>query len=283
MTITKGPQVVPRAEYLRRLAAVKFELVERGVEVPVVNSDRNVNYLMGYMARPAYVPQGLIVSVHTEEPTLVLREITLSAGIHLTFLVHDNIIGYPETFVGDLEKDAYDTAIYFIRDAGLANRDLGLELGRLPVRSAEKSKAQLPQARGVAAQVPPRCRKARRHLRNLGALARGVDRKCRTGISNVCMCSLPLSGTSHITWRNEASSGSEINLGRRVCRTPIRPSCRPLRSATRPIASRGGVRGARGRLEQCTPRATCVDIAETSTMKDHLRWHAERLALNKAA
>ncbi|MGY4501298.1 Xaa-Pro aminopeptidase [Bradyrhizobium sp. GM24.11] len=144
MTIAKGPQVFPRAEYLRRLQAVKHEMARRDLQVLVVTFDRNINYLTGYTARSAYVPQGLVVSAHTEEPTFVLRLMDAPAAIHLTFLERDSIIGYPESLIGNPDSDGYDAIIDFLHEKGLAQGGIGLELGQLPARSAEKFKARIP-------------------------------------------------------------------------------------------------------------------------------------------
>lgn len=128
MSTSKGPQVFPRTEYLRRLAAVKAEMVKREVEALVVTVDRSINYRTGYTARSAYVPQALVISVDEEEPTLILRLMDVPAGIHLTFLEWSKIIGYPESLVGNPEKDRYDAVIDFLQEAKLTNRGVGLEM-----------------------------------------------------------------------------------------------------------------------------------------------------------
>lgn len=248
MTITKGPQVFPREEYLRRLHAVKAEMARRGVETLVVSFDRSINYLTGYTARSAYVPQGLIVSAHAEEPTFVLRQQDVPAAFHLTFLERNSIIGYPESLVGDPDKDGYDTLIDLIQEAGLANQGLGLELGQLPARSAEKFKARLPRARMVdcthvvtwirtvksdseialmreaaaiadagiiraAEVIAPGVAEPDAIAEILATLARGANGKRGTGIANIYMCSSPRTGTSHITWSDDVfRQGSQINL-----------------------------------------------------------------------
>ncbi|MCK1420545.1 MULTISPECIES: Xaa-Pro peptidase family protein [unclassified Bradyrhizobium] len=248
MTVSKGPQVFPRTEYLRRLAAVKAEMVKRDIETLVVTFDRSINYLTGYTARSAYVPQALVVSVHEEEPPLILRLMDVPAGIHLTFLERNKIIGYPESLVGNPEKDGFDAVIDFLQEAKLTDRGVGLEMGQLPARAAENFKKRLPGARFVdcthvvtwirviksdleialmkeaaaiadagmmraAEVIRPGVHEADAVAEILATLARGANGKHGTGIANIFMCSSPRTGTSHIIWSDDTfREGSQINL-----------------------------------------------------------------------
>lgn len=248
MTISKGPQAFPRTEYLRRLDAVKSEMVRREVEALVVTFDRNINYLTGYTARSAYVPQAVVISVHEEEPTLILRLMDAPAAIHLTFLERDRIIGYPEALIGNPENDGYDAIIDFLQGANLAHRGVGLELGQLPARAAEKFKARLQHGRIVDCThvvtwirtiksdleivlmreasaiadagmmratevIRPGVHEADAIAEILATLARGANGKHGTGIANIFMCSSPRTGTSHITWSDDIfRQGSQVNL-----------------------------------------------------------------------
>src|SRR5206468_12168337 len=85
-TISKGPQAFPRTEFLRRLAAVKLEMARRDIDALVVSDINNITYLTGYTALSGYVPQGLVVSIHEEEPTFILRRMDAPAAIHQTFM-----------------------------------------------------------------------------------------------------------------------------------------------------------------------------------------------------
>ncbi|UPJ94932.1 Xaa-Pro peptidase family protein [Bradyrhizobium sp. 172] len=248
MSISKGPQVFPRTEYLRRLTAVKAEMVKREVDVLLVTFDRSINYLTGYTARSAYVPQALVISVHEEEPTLILRLMDVPAGIHLTFLKRNKIVGYPESLVGNPEKDGYDAVIDFLQEANLTNRGVGLESGQLPARAADTFKRRLPDARFVdcthvvtwirviksdleialmkeaaaiadagmmraADVIRPGVHEADAVAEILSTLARGANGKRGTGIANIFMCSSPRTGTSHIIWSDDIfRQGSQINL-----------------------------------------------------------------------
>ncbi len=143
MTISKAPQAFPRTEYMRRLAVVKSEMARRKVEALVVSNSSNQNYLTGYTARSGYVPQALVVSMDQEEPTFLMREMDAPAALHQTFLEHGKVIGYPESLVGNPNKDGYDAIIDFLHESGLANRAVGLERGVLSAPAVEKFNTRL--------------------------------------------------------------------------------------------------------------------------------------------
>lgn len=248
MAISKGPQAFPRSEYLRRLSAVKSEMAWHDIDALVVTFDRNINYLTGYTARSAYVPQGLVVLIHREEPMFILRRQDAPAAIHLTFLERNSIMGYPEALIGNQEADGFDAIINFLHEAGLAKRGVGLELGQLPAQSAERFKARLPQARIVdctnavtwirtvkseleialmreaaaiadagvlraSEVIRPGVHEADAIAEILGTLARGANGKRGTEIANIFMCSSPRTGTSHITWSDDVfRQGTQVNL-----------------------------------------------------------------------
>ncbi|MCP3392283.1 Xaa-Pro peptidase family protein [Bradyrhizobium sp. CCGB12] len=248
MTISRGPQAFPRTEYLRRLAAVKLEMGHRGIDALVVNNPRNITYLTGYTARSAYVPQALLVSMHKEEPTFVLRLMDAPAAIHQTWLDRGNVIGYPEGLIGNSEMDGFDAVIDSICELGLADRGLGLEFGDLSMRTAEKFKSRLPKASLVdftnavawirtvksdfeisimreaaaiadagiiraAEVIAPGMREADVMAEITATLARGANGKPGTDIANVFFCSSPRIGTCHIRWSDDIiRPDSQINL-----------------------------------------------------------------------
>src|SRR6516225_7914968 len=149
MTIPKAPQVFPRSEYLRRMAAVKAEMAKQGVETLVVINIKNITYLTGYTAKSAYVPQGVVVSASREEPAFILRQCDWPAALHQAWMSRDNIIMYPESLVGVTGKDGFDAVIDYLNDLGVANRQAGLELNDLNVNQMAKFKARMPNAKFV--------------------------------------------------------------------------------------------------------------------------------------
>ncbi|MCK1481386.1 M24 family metallopeptidase [Bradyrhizobium sp. 193] len=248
MPIGKGPQAFPRAEYLRRLQALKSEMARRQIDVLIVNNMSNITYLTGYTAKSGYVPQGLVVSINEEEPTFILRRQDAPAAIHQTFMERNKVVGYPEHLVGNPEKDGFDTVIDFLHESGLASRGLGLELGYLSAQAAEKFKGRLPRAkiadftkvvawiriiksdleisvmREAAAiadagimraeeVIRPGVREADAMAEIAATLARGANGKPGTSLASMYLCSSPRTGTPHIPWSEDVfRDGSQINL-----------------------------------------------------------------------
>jgi len=181
MTIPKAPQVFPRSEYLRRMAAVKAEMAKQGVETLVVINIKNITYLTGYTAKSAYVPQGVVVSASREEPAFILRQCDWPAALHQAWMSRDNIIMYPESLVGVTGKDGFDAVIDYLNDLGVANRQAGLELNDLNVNQMAKFKAR---ALGARRQVRSRDRidaRGRGNCRRGGATYRRNHARRRAG------------------------------------------------------------------------------------------------------
>lgn len=251
MTLSKGRQLFPRTEYLRRLAAVKSEMARRDIDALVVSSPANITYLSGHTAYTSYVPQGLVVSMQEEDPTFILRRMDGAAAIHESFLDRNNVIGYPENLIANPERDGYDVIIDFLHDRGLANRGVGIEPSFLTVKTGQaqdKFKTRLPNARIVdcskavdfvrliksdleidvmreaaaiadaaimraAEVIRPGVREADAAAEIIGTLIRGANGKPGTAVAHYCMCSSPRTGTAHIRWSDdEFRDGSQVNL-----------------------------------------------------------------------
>lgn len=252
MTASKGFQAFPRAEYLRRLSALKAEMKRREIDVLFVSSPSNITYLTGHTAATAYVPQGLLVSIAEEEPTFFLRKMDAPAAIRQTFLDRSNVIGYSEDLVGHPDMDGYDRVIDFLHERGHANRGIGLEPGFLTLKQFEqgqvKFKEKLPNARIVdcskvvdrirmvksdleitvmreaaaiadaammraAEVIRPGVREADAAAEIVATLIRGANGKPGTAISSICFCASPYTGTAHVRWgEDEFRHGSQLNL-----------------------------------------------------------------------
>ncbi|WP_220087625.1 M24 family metallopeptidase [Pseudomonas fluorescens] len=248
MAIRKGVMVFPRDEYLRRLDAVKSELRNRDIETLVVFSQSNITYLTGYTALSAYVPQALIISLDSDEPTFMLRRMDAGAAIHQSFIQREKIIGYPENLVGSREVDGYDAIIEELFQTGRVKKSIGLELVRLSSASERKfltklsattvvdcsdlvnwirlvkSDLEITLMREAAAisdaailrayeVIRPGVREADVAAEVAATLARGANGKPGTNLQPMFLCSSPRTGTSHIPWSEDVlRPGSQVNL-----------------------------------------------------------------------
>ncbi len=248
MTISRGPQAFPRSEYLRRLAALKSEMAQRDIDALIVTDQNNITYLTGYTPDSGYVPQGLVVSAHEEEPTFILRHCDAPAAIHHCFMERDKIFAYPEALIGNAEKDGYDIVVGYLEDVGLANRGIGIELNSLLGGAAQKLSRRLPNTRIVdctkvvtwirliksdreiafmreaaaisdaailraAEVIRPGVREADACAEIVGTLIRGANGKPGTGLHGISLCSSPRTGTCHISWSEDTFRvGSQVNI-----------------------------------------------------------------------
>lgn len=251
MTLVKGRQLFPRAEYLRRLAAVKSEMARREIDALVVSSPANITYLSGHTAYTSYVPQGLVVTMQDEEPSFILRRMDGAAAIHESFLDRTNVIGYPEELIANPERDGYDVIIDFLHDRGLSSRGVGIEPSFLTVKTGQaqdKFRTRLPNAKIVdcsklvdfirlvksdleiavmreaaaiadaailraAEVIRPGVREADAAAEIIGTLIRGANGKPGTAVAHYCMCSSPRTGTAHIRWSDDVfRDDSQVNL-----------------------------------------------------------------------
>ncbi|MER8371036.1 Xaa-Pro peptidase family protein [Mesorhizobium sp. M1378] len=248
MKISRGPQAFPRSEYLCRLAAVKAEMARRDVDALIVTDQNNITYLTGYTAASGYVPQGLVISAHEEEPTFILRRCDAPAAIHQCFMERDKIIAYPEALIGNAERDGYDVIVDHLEGIGLANRGIGIELNSLLGGAAQKFSRRLPNARIVdctkmvtwirliksnleiavmreaaaisdaailraAEVIRPGVREADAVAEIVGTLVRGANGKPGTKLCEITLCSSPRTGTCHIGWSEDSFRiGSQVNI-----------------------------------------------------------------------
>lgn len=248
MSMPKGPQAFPRNEYLRRLSAVKAEMERREVDALVVTIPANITYLSGYTSKSGYVPQALIVSASDEEPAFVTRRIDAPAAIHQMFVDRSQVIGYPETFIANPERDGYDAIIDFILDKTLSDKGIGLEVEFLPTMTVEKfrsrvTKAAIVDVSNVVARIRcvksdleidvmresaaiadggmlrarevirPGVREADAAAEIIATLIRGANGRPGTDVASFFLCASPRTSTCHIRWAEDIfQQGSQVNL-----------------------------------------------------------------------
>ncbi|MER9001796.1 Xaa-Pro peptidase family protein [Mesorhizobium australicum] len=131
MALERGQQPFTRREYEARWAALKATMSERGVQTILSTDGKSMTYLSGYIGSSGYLPQMVILDLNWNEPKLVLRKQDVPLGIYTTQLSRDGIIGYPETLVGNPEKDGHDFALDLLEDLGPRGGLVGLEESEL--------------------------------------------------------------------------------------------------------------------------------------------------------
>jgi Xaa-Pro aminopeptidase len=248
MAMPQGPQIFPRNEYLRRLAAVKGEMERREINALMVVAPANITYLTGYTAKSGYVPQGLIVALNDEEPTFITRRMDAPAAIHQMFVDRSRVFGYPESLIANPDKDGWDALIDHLLEAGFEKANIGIEEQSLSSRTVGKFRMRLPAAkfvdfgdtvcwiRGIKSDleitlmreaaaiadagmlrakevIRPGVSEADAAAEIVAQLVRGAGGKPGTDLADFSLCASPRTSTAHITWADDYfKQGSQINI-----------------------------------------------------------------------
>ncbi|WP_434725488.1 M24 family metallopeptidase [Mesorhizobium sp. RIZ17] len=131
MALERGAQPFARSEYEARWTALKATMSQRGLQTVLTTDGSSMTYLSGYIGSSGYLPQMVILDAAWTEPKLVLRKQDVPLGIYTTQISRDNIIGYPETLVGNPERNGHDFVLDMLEDTGAHTGLLGLEEGVL--------------------------------------------------------------------------------------------------------------------------------------------------------
>ena len=136
------------SEYLGRVKKTKQSMDKAGIDALVVADPANMNYLTGYDGWSFYVPQVVVVSMESNEPLWIGREMDAAGARHTTFLQTENIIGYPDYYVQTTERHPMDFVADIIKQRGWGNKRIGTEMDAyyFSARGYEVLKTDLPDA-----------------------------------------------------------------------------------------------------------------------------------------
>jgi ectoine hydrolase len=87
-------------EFKSRLAAVKRIMEAKGVDALFVIDEPNISWVTGYQGTSAYVPQGMLVTIADDEPTLIMREMDIPCATASTWVNEKNMLCYDERILG---------------------------------------------------------------------------------------------------------------------------------------------------------------------------------------
>ena len=117
-----------REEFLDRVRKTKRAMSEAGIELLLVSNPANHFYLTGYDGWSFYTPQMVIVSADQEEPIWFGRKMDAVGAKFTAFLSSDNVIAYPDQYVGSSELHPMQYLAELIQERGWANRHIGVEM-----------------------------------------------------------------------------------------------------------------------------------------------------------
>jgi Xaa-Pro dipeptidase len=126
----KEAAVLPfeRSEYLARVAAVQRRMEAAGIEVLLVSDPCNMNYLTGYDATSYYVHQMVALALDAAEPLWIGRQMDVACARFTTFLAPESMRGYPESYIGVVDRHPIQFVAATLREEGWGGRRIGVEM-----------------------------------------------------------------------------------------------------------------------------------------------------------
>lgn len=111
------PALFSRAEYDRRLHAVREQMDYQGLSALIVTDPSNIFYLTGYDAWSFYTPQLLFVP-DDADMVLYLREMDAHGAFRTSWLPPEQVVGYPERYVHRPHLHPFDWVAFSLRRRG---------------------------------------------------------------------------------------------------------------------------------------------------------------------
>ena len=115
------------AEYAARLSKTRLAMAARGLDAIFVTDPSNMAWLTGYDGWSFYVHQGVLLGLEGE-PVWWGRAMDAVGAQRTTYLSHDNILGYDDSFVQNPAKHPMSELAKLITARGLAGGRIGFEM-----------------------------------------------------------------------------------------------------------------------------------------------------------
>ena len=142
-----------RSEYLSRVARTTARMAADGIDLLLVASPANQFYLTGYDGWSFYTPQMVVVAPAQEEPVWVGRAMDAVGAKFTAFLSADNLVPYPDGYVGSDARHPMQFLAGVLRERGWDRGRIGVEMDEYyyTARWHEILTRELPNARFVDA------------------------------------------------------------------------------------------------------------------------------------
>ncbi len=114
-------------EYVRRLAKVRAEMAEQGLDAIFVEDPSNMAWLTGYDGWSFYVHQGVVVT-HDRNPIWWGREMDANGARRTAWLGEDDLWPYDDSFVMSDRRHPMQHLATLIRELGLGEGRIGVEM-----------------------------------------------------------------------------------------------------------------------------------------------------------
>jgi Xaa-Pro aminopeptidase len=117
-----------RQEYMARVARAKAAMEKAGMSALVVASPANQFWLTGYDGWSFYTPQVVVVSLADEEPLWIGRKMDAVGARFTAFLKPENVVPYPDIYVGNEELHPLQFVAEEIARRGWGAAPIGVEM-----------------------------------------------------------------------------------------------------------------------------------------------------------
>lgn len=137
-----------KTEYDRRIAAVRKEMSNRGLDCLFIEDPANMAWLTGYDGWSFYVHQGVIMT-HDKPPVWWGRYMDGQGAKRTVWMDHDHIRPYPDDYVQNPEMHPMEHLATIIADMGHEKGSIGVEMENyyFSAKAWESLKAALPDAK----------------------------------------------------------------------------------------------------------------------------------------
>ncbi|NKB54084.1 MAG: ectoine hydrolase DoeA [Rhizobiaceae bacterium] len=115
------------AEYQNRLSRARERMVQSGLDALIISDPSNMNWLTGYDGWSFYVHQAVILPLEGD-PVWWGRGMDAAGALRTVWMSADQVVGYADHFVQNPDAHPMDTLAELLRERGLENARLGVEL-----------------------------------------------------------------------------------------------------------------------------------------------------------
>ncbi|WP_110647493.1 M24 family metallopeptidase [Salinicola peritrichatus] len=117
-----------RSEFLQRVSRTKTEMQALGIDLLLVSNPANQFYLTGYDGWSFYTPQMVLVSLQQDEPIWFGRKMDAVGAKFTAFLSPENVVPYPDKYVGSSTLHPMDYLADIIHERGWQTCRIGVEM-----------------------------------------------------------------------------------------------------------------------------------------------------------
>ncbi len=137
-----------REEFRDRIAKTRRAMDLAGVDLIIVSDPSNMAWLTGYDGWSFYVHQAVLLA-QNGDPVWFGRGQDANGAKRTCFMVHDDIVGYPDHYVQSTERHPMDVLSSVIDDRGWSGARIGVEMDNywFSAKAFASLQSHLPNAR----------------------------------------------------------------------------------------------------------------------------------------